>query len=57
MDPIDYRSLLKKYIEHVGALEGVDFIEGNWRSGLFSDEEWAELVVISNETWEEHLTK
>ena len=51
MKPIDFRELLKKYITHIVEHEGTDFLD-EWNksdSGLFSDEEWKELVLIRNE--------
>ena len=48
---MDYRALLKKYIDHVGSCEGVTFI--SWidkeGGGTFSAEEAAELHKLSEE--------
>lgn len=46
---IDHKELLRKYIEHAGTNEGVDFID-SYRfapSGGFSRDEWAELLTLS----------
>lgn len=46
--PVDYKALLEKYIEHVGECEGVDFIGDQWRRiSAFTDEEWAALRELS----------
>ena len=53
---IDYRSLLKRYIEHVGAYEGVSFLGPAHRNPettsylRFTDDEWAELLKLDAET-------
>lgn len=49
---MDYRQLLKKYINHVGAEEGTTFLafKGGWEdSPEFTDEEWAELQKLEAE--------
>lgn len=51
---MDYRALLKKYIEHVGTYEGSTFLSDHKRSAYpdmptFTDEEWALLKHISEE--------
>ncbi len=48
---MDYRALLKKYIQHVHNEEGTSFIWEDWRRGrdLFSDDEWAELTRLDTE--------
>lgn len=51
---MDYRALLKKYIEHVGVAEGTDFLadseRGSWTdSPEFTDEEWRMLQVLRDE--------
>lgn len=51
--PIDYRALLKKYVEHVGDCEGVTFIDDCGSiDGVasFSEEEKTELRAINKET-------
>jgi hypothetical protein len=52
-EEIDYKNLLKKYIDHVGSIEGVTFLGCNYRnySGhtIISDEEWTELQKLDNE--------
>lgn len=55
---MDYRELLKRYIEWVGMSEGTDFLEATHKRHepytspvpLFSDEEWGELNRLSSET-------
>jgi len=51
---IDYRELLKKYIGHVGEMEGISFIYRTYTAGLFGDsispEEWDELRKCDKET-------
>ena len=47
---IDYRELLKKYIDHVGQEEGTFFFGEEWdQSDPFTEEEWNELKKISDE--------
>lgn len=42
------RSLFAKYIAHVIACEGVDFINyGEWFGLDFTDEEWTELKALA----------
>ena len=49
---MDYRELLKKYIRHVGEMEGIDFLGERWRpSDHITDEEWKTLNELSEETW------
>ncbi|WP_225782653.1 hypothetical protein [Xenophilus sp. Marseille-Q4582] len=54
---MDYKALLKKYAGHVAACEGVDFIDyGRFQDaseGKFTDEDIAELYVLSGMTLEE----
>ena len=45
---IDYRKLLKKYMEHVVSSEGVFFIPREYNKD-FSEEERAELIILSEE--------
>lgn len=47
---INYRDLLKKYMDYVGSEEGTTFI-GPWLGGgrRFSEEEAAELMKIDGE--------
>ena len=46
---IDYRELLIKYIAHIGAEEGITFIDP-WRmADRFTDEEQAELERLDRE--------
>jgi hypothetical protein len=40
---IDYKTLLIKYIEHVGQSEGADFIGGGYSSVNFTDDEMKAL--------------
>jgi hypothetical protein len=47
---MDYRELLMKYIEHIGEEEGITFIHGQPREGLFTPEEWAELKRLDIES-------
>jgi len=46
---MDYRTLLKKYIRHVGDCEGTSFLSGWYRDGAFTDKEWAELTLLDRE--------
>jgi hypothetical protein len=49
---VDYRSLLRRYIHHVGACEGVTYLDRGHRAedgSVFSDEEWAELQALDEE--------
>jgi hypothetical protein len=46
---MDYRKLLKKYIEHVGWCEGVSFLGEYDRTEFFTDDEWKEMREIDNE--------
>lgn len=49
----DYRDLLRKYIDHIGMVEGSVFLERGHRAEsancgvLFADEEWAELQMLA----------
>lgn len=49
---IDYRTLLIKYIDHVGREEGTAFLDslagGRRRPGRFTDGEWAELNHLAS---------
>lgn len=54
MGGMDYKTLLSKYIEHVGGCEGETFIDASdyWPSVSdveFTDEEWAELQALHHE--------
>lgn len=52
---MDYRALLKKYIEHVTEAEGVSFIsQCNWYSGdiVFTEEEIEELRLLEKEPFD-----
>lgn len=50
-----HRDLLKKYIQHVGECEGVDFLADHYRPmDLFTDEEWAALKAVNKETTKEN---
>jgi len=51
---MDYRTLLKKYIRHVGDCEGTSFLSGWYRDGAFTDEEWAELTLLDREVEAEY---
>ncbi len=47
---IDYRTLLKKYIHHVGESEGVDFIGcGRVKDGNFTQDEEGVLFELARE--------
>lgn len=51
---VNYRNLLKKYIEHVGLEEGTTFLDqqGFWDDAIvFTDEEWAELKRVEAEPY------
>lgn len=51
-------TLIKKYATHVGACEGVSFLESQYHGSafglgpedVFTDEEWAEIRRIAEET-------
>ena len=51
---IDYKELLKKYMNHVVEHEGVTFLFdwGNYFAG-FTESEWQELKKIESEATEE----
>ena len=46
---MDYRELLKKYINHVGECEGITFLRYGEKPDFITDEEWAELQKIAKE--------
>lgn len=46
---IDYEKLLKKYINHVGTIEGTTFLGKKYRTSEFTDAEWIELIMLSTE--------
>lgn len=46
---MDYRDLLKRYMTHVGYMEGTDFVI-SLPSYLFTPEEIAELNALSDES-------
>ncbi len=46
-DIVDYRDLLRRYLDHVGQIEGTCFLQQYQRTALFSDEEWAELSRLA----------
>ena len=49
---IDYRELLKKYIQHVGNTEGITFLADRyWNSNDFTREEWLELNRLNSENY------
>lgn len=51
---MDYRKLLKKYIEHVGAQTGDNLIwETHGKTELFTNEEWEALNILDNELTED----
>ena len=55
MPNVDYRALLKKYIQHVGGCEGVTFLSDHRTPGGYSyqdgftPEEWAALKALEYE--------
>ena len=53
---IDYRELLKKYMEYVRSCEGVNFIGDTFRSSDWkpSEDEWEELEAIDEELEREY---
>lgn len=53
MDYMDYKELLKKYINHVGDQEGIDFTDRD-KPDWFTDEEWKELIDVAKEAYNEH---
>jgi uncharacterized membrane protein YqhA len=46
---VDYRELLKKYMQHIINAEGVHFLDTFYDRAKFSEEENAELQRIANE--------
>ena len=46
----DHRHLLSQYMAHVGMHEGVDFVQGEPRSDLFTVAEWQEMQRIARES-------
>jgi hypothetical protein len=50
---VDYKQLLKKYIEHVALTEGTDFIYGSMGEP-FSLEETDVLMTLSQEVEDEY---
>lgn len=46
---MDYKELLKKYMDHVGQCEGIYFLADWRRTEGFTDEEWNELIRLVNE--------
>ena len=51
---VDYRKLLMKYIEYVALLEGTDFLGGHHVGIGFTEEEWKELIAVSEEAYADH---
>jgi hypothetical protein len=54
---IDYRTLLKKYIDHVGTQEGIDFLSPGYSPNpgeILTKEEFDELVRLSEEVCKEY---
>lgn len=49
---LDYRELLKKYIDHIAEEEGTAFLDHD-TFNRFSDEEWAELRLLDIEGTED----
>lgn len=54
---LNYRNLLKKYIKHVGYIEGVDYLgeydRGDEDNDFFNDDEWQEMRKLSEEVFSE----
>jgi len=50
---MDYRDLLKKYIKHVGEIEGVDYLGEYDKLDIFTDDEWSEVRKLSDEVYAE----
>lgn len=49
---LDYKELLRKYIDHVSTEEGTDFLHDGPNYDLtFTDEEWKELQDLSGRPW------
>ena len=48
MEEIDYKELLIKYIKVVCLAEGDDFIDKFHCGGMMSDNEYDELIKLSN---------
>ena len=52
---MDYRTLLKKHIDHIGAYEGINFINGYIRKGVqFTDAEVDEIFVLAGEVMNDY---
>lgn len=49
---MNYRELLKLYINHVGDIEGTSFISGSCPNG-FTQEEWNTLIECDKEATRE----
>ncbi len=45
---MNYKLLLKKYIEHVGEREGISFISTNYIPDGFTIDEWKELIYLDS---------
>lgn len=54
-DAIDYRALLKRYMEGVRAYEGIDFVQQITGVGFLTPEEEAELKALSDVVYAEEL--
>ena len=55
---MDYRELLKKYINYVGEIEGVTFLGERYANrgftpSFFTIEEWEELNKLDEEAYKE----
>lgn len=46
---MNYRELLKKYIDHVANCEGTTFLGAHKQTDRFTDEEWQELGLLDDE--------
>lgn len=55
---MNHKELLLKYISHVAQNEGVTFIKNHFRNDdLFTESEWAELVKLDEEVWQQLNTE
>ena len=46
---MNYKELLKKYIQHVGQCDGCDYLHYKFTPEIFTESEWIELDRIASE--------